>query len=345
MRQFVATGRRAPSNDDEVLPARETLRASIEGLCVPDVLNVVVQPIVRLVDLEVVAYEALIRMPLRPHRPPDWWLERAGEVEMRARLEIAAWRAIAECGPPPGEALLFINASPALLAEPDLLDLRARLPDQIVIEVTEQEAVADYMTLRTDLHPWLSSNARLAIDDTGAGYSSMRHVIELSPDFLKIDHALVHSVDRDRNRRALVRSLVAFAREVGCTVIAEGVESAGELAALRDAEVDLAQGFLLGRPARPWRTTAAAPQPPSPSAKVTRSAYDAARFREKLERATNAHRACEAAVEYLYRRGDLMPSIYLERAGQLRCIAQRGLWAGARRPRHLLRHHRAHLGQ
>ena len=119
------------------------VRAAIDGLCVPGVLGVAVQPIVRLSDLSVIGFEALARMNSRPRETPDWWIERAGEIGMRTRLEVACWRAITEYGPPPDDALLFMNVSPAVLAEPELLALRDQLPEHLVIEVTEQEAVAD----------------------------------------------------------------------------------------------------------------------------------------------------------------------------------------------------------
>ena len=121
-----------------------------------------------------------------------------------------------------------------------------------MVELTEQEAVEDYDGLRHDLAPWLARGVRIAIDDAGAGYSSLRHVIELTPDFLKLDRELVRDLDRDRNRRALVGAMSAFAAEVGTSVIAEGVETAEELEVLRDAEVDLVQGYLLARPGTPW---------------------------------------------------------------------------------------------
>ncbi|HUZ21727.1 MAG TPA: EAL domain-containing protein [Acidimicrobiales bacterium] len=308
-----------------------SLLATLEGLCVPGVIRPVVQPIVRLADLAIVGYEALARMPTRPRLGPDWWLERAGELGMRPRLEIACWRAIAALGPPPGDTLLFVNVSPAVLAEPDLLGLRGALPDRLVIEVTEQEAVADYLRLRQDLLPWLSRRAHLAIDDTGAGHSSLRHVIELSPDFLKIDRSLVRGIADDRNRRALVHSLVAFAREVGSTVVAEGVETADELEILREAQVHLAQGYLFARPAAPWPGHAL--EEPAAGAPEVRRAPGAAAsggsefeaLVRKVALAADARCAAEAIVEHLHRRG-LLSSLYLERGGRLRCVAQRGLW-------------------
>jgi diguanylate cyclase (GGDEF)-like protein len=281
--------------------------------------------------MTVVGYEALARIPARPPNAPDWWLERAGELNMRSRLEIACWRTIIALGPPPGDRLLFLNVSPATLAEPDLLALRDQLPERTVIEVTEQEAVADYVRVREDLEPWLSENRRLAIDDAGAGYSSLRHVVELVPDFIKIDRSLIQGIDMDRNRRALVHSLVAFAREVGITVIAEGVETDSELAIVRDAEVALAQGYLFARPSNGWPELVRRVDHDHDLEKLVGphrrfSRGEETRLLSKLDQANDAKAACEAVVEFLYRRGQLLPSLYLELEGQLRCIAQRGLW-------------------
>jgi EAL domain-containing protein (putative c-di-GMP-specific phosphodiesterase class I) len=138
------------------------------------------------------------------------------------------------------------------IADSGFLELRTEFPDRLVVELTEQEAVEDYEGLRNCLAGYLQRGVRLAIDDAGAGYSSLRHVVELSPDYLKLDRELVSGIDRDPNRRALMRAVVAFAREVGTTVIAEGVETLGELDVLRDAEVHLVQGYLLARPGPPW---------------------------------------------------------------------------------------------
>jgi len=285
-------------------------------------VSTVVQPIVRLDDAVVVAYEALARVRSGPRQSPDWWLARAEEAGMRPRLELAFLESAALLGPPPGDAWLFVNLSPMALAEPALLRLRSRLPDRLVVEITEQAAVDDYAALKEQLEPWVISRARLAIDDTGAGYSSLRHVVELSPDFLKLDRSLVRDIDNDRNRHALVRAMVAFAREVGTSVIAEGVETVGELSALRAAEVPLAQGHLLGRPGTAWPQVASAIRPGRAVGVHNR----AAALRAALVGARDVQEACDAVVGHLFRQGEVMPSLYLERRGQLRCVAQRGLW-------------------
>jgi EAL domain-containing protein (putative c-di-GMP-specific phosphodiesterase class I)/putative methionine-R-sulfoxide reductase with GAF domain len=308
-------------------------RATIEDLCLPGRLAAVVQPIVRLTDMVVVGYEALTRVTLEPVRGPDWWLEQATGFALRSRLETACWEAIAALGEPPEDRLLFVNVSPSTLAEPGLLEVRSRLAERLVVEVTEQEAVGDYSTLRDHLAPFLASPVRLAIDDTGAGYSSLRHVIELVPDFLKLDRGLVSGIDQDRNRLALVRSLVAFAREVGTSVIAEGIERPEELDTLRTAGVSFGQGYLLARPGPAWPELARPDDPDvDDSAGLGRQAQtklmaeNRIRLRRDLAAAVDAGAACEAVVDHLFEQGQMMPSLYLERHGQLRCISQRGLW-------------------
>jgi EAL domain-containing protein (putative c-di-GMP-specific phosphodiesterase class I)/putative methionine-R-sulfoxide reductase with GAF domain len=284
--------------------------------------------VVRPADQLIVGYEALARMPLDPVRSPDWWLAKAEEVGLRQHLEIACLAAATCLGPTPEDRLLFVNLSPSLLAVPGALDLLDRLPQRLVVELTEQEAVEDYDGLRHDLEPWLARGVRIAIDDAGAGYSSLRHVIELTPDFLKLDRELVRDLDRDRNRRALVGAMAAFAAEVGTSVIAEGVETEAELDVLRDAEVDLVQGYLLARPGPRWPVVVDRDQPVTPVARAAGAGQAAAqaRLEEALDRATDSRQACSAVVEHLFRQGQIMPSAYLERHEELRCVAQRGLW-------------------
>ena len=321
----------------EPLPSVDRLRASIDGLCVPGVLTAVVQPLVNLADMNVVGFEALTRVPASPPGAPDWWLERAGELGMRQRLEVACWRTILELGPAAASGGCCSSTSARSPSrKPDLLALRDQMPERIVIEITEQQAVADYAQVQQDLVPWLSHKVRLAIDDAGAGHSSLRHVIELLPDYVKIDRSLISGIDADRNRTALLHSLVTFAHEVGITVVAEGVETTGELEVVRDAGVDLGQGFLFARPSRVrgggWPVVAMAEvATPDNDVSRERSSHsrrerEEARLLQRLDRAGDAKAACEAVVDFLSRRGQLMPSLYLELEGQLRCIAQRGLW-------------------
>ena len=289
----------------------------------------VVQPIVRIDDRGIVGYEALARVQVAPFASPDHWLAEADRLGLRDDLEVAFLASAVRLGSPPTDRLLFVNASPSALADLRMLALRDGLPDRLVLEITEQAAVDDYARLRDDLSPWLSERVRLAIDDTGAGYSSLRHVIELCPDFLKLDRTLVQEIDRDRNRQALVRALVAFAHEVGTEVIAEGVETRDELAAVQDAGVSLAQGFLLARPTPAWPELDAhltGRGKRTPDLACTSSMTGRKKLEQALAHASDVQEACDAVVQHLFRQGEMMPSLYLERGGLLRCVAHRGLW-------------------
>jgi EAL domain-containing protein (putative c-di-GMP-specific phosphodiesterase class I)/putative methionine-R-sulfoxide reductase with GAF domain len=302
------------------------IKTSIKRLCESGRLRAVVQPVVRTSDGAILGYEALARMPIEPLQPPNWWLERAEELGMRAELELACLVAAAALGDPPSDRMLFVNVSPSTLTDPRALCLLDSLPSKLVIEVTEQEAVADYEELRKHLAPWLSQGVRLAVDDTGAGYSSLRHVIELKPDFLKLDRELVREVDRDRNRLALIRAVVAFASEVGTSVIAEGVETQAELDTLREAEVQLVQGYLLAKPGEPWPQVSAETSREIGPWTTRKESESLERLRDALAKTTDRDRACSVVVEHLFRKGQLLPSLYLESQGRLRCVAQRGLW-------------------
>src|ERR671938_152106 len=142
---------------------------------------------------------------------------------------------------------------------PGLLEVAGRLPSRLVIELTEQDAVLNNELLRDRLRPWLARGALVAVDDAGAGFTSLEYVASIRPDFLKLCRGMVTDIDGDPSRRAVLRATVAFAHEVGARVVAEGVERPEELAVLREADVDYGQGWLFGRPAAPW------PEDPAPT--------------------------------------------------------------------------------
>jgi diguanylate cyclase (GGDEF)-like protein len=302
-----------------------------ERLLAPGAVTAVYQPIVNLVDGSVLGYEALARMPGPPELPPDAWLSLADQLGRRAELENACIRAAAMAGPPPDRAALFVNIGPAYLHDPGALALRQALPDRLVLELTEREAVEDYDGLRERIAAWRERGVRVAIDDTGSGWSTLRHVVQLRPDFIKLDRSLIAHVDRDRAKRALVCAMVAFARESGSMVIAEGVERRDELAALLDAEVTFVQGWLLARPGPAWVRPAAIhdldlDDVDDGDVAHPRRARDHERLEDRLARCTEARDACTVVADHLARIGGVMPSVYLERGGLLRCQAQRGLW-------------------
>jgi EAL domain-containing protein (putative c-di-GMP-specific phosphodiesterase class I) len=118
----------------------------------------------------------------------------------------------------------------------------------IILEITEHRRIEDYDVVRRALLD-LPATVGLAIDDAGAGFASLRHVIELRPDYVKLDRGLVSGVDRDKGRHAVVAGMVQFARSAGCRLIAEGVETETEHEALFELGVEYGQGFLYAAPA------------------------------------------------------------------------------------------------
>jgi EAL domain-containing protein (putative c-di-GMP-specific phosphodiesterase class I) len=239
---------------DAVESERQARRAAvdrIEGVVgADDGLQTVFQPIVSLADGAVVGAEALSRFPEPPVRPPDEWFAEAARVGLGAALEAKAIeRAVAAASQLPPSVYLSVNASPQLLASGDLIVAARRFgADRLVLEVTEHQAVEAYEELLVFVDRLRRIGVRLAVDDAGSGYASFRHILSLSPDVIKLDIGLVRGIHEDWGRRSLARAMVAFAAEVGASLVAEGIEVPEEEATLRSLGVGYGQGYLLGRP-------------------------------------------------------------------------------------------------
>jgi EAL domain-containing protein (putative c-di-GMP-specific phosphodiesterase class I) len=187
------------------------------------------------------------------------WIERAHRVGLGVELELelfaAAVRAAAGLK---GGTMLALNLGPDALASPRVKEVLMDLePAGVVIELTEHVKVDDYPQLAENLWTLRERGVYLAIDDTGAGFSSLMHILKLAPDFIKLDRALTTGIDVDPVLRALAGSLVRFADETDAVLIAEGVENGAEVGVLRDLGVRYAQGFHLARP-QPLAALAAA---------------------------------------------------------------------------------------
>lgn len=121
-------------------------------------------------------------------------------------------------------------------------------PQRIVLEITEHALVTAYDQLLGALAPLRAACVRLAVDDAGAGYSSLQHVVQLAPDIIELDIGLTRDIDTHKIRRALAAALAGFARETGIKMVAEGIETLGEMKTLERIGVDYVQGFLVGQP-------------------------------------------------------------------------------------------------
>ena len=215
-----------------------------------DGLAMVYQPIVSLGDGKILGFEALARFPFVPTRRPDTWFAEAFEVGRGIELELkAVYTGLEGIRLLPESNYLALNASPTTLLDPRFAEtLRDQPLDRIVIEVTEHAGIYDYDRLAAALAPLRAQGMRLAVDDAGAGYASLRHILNLKPDIIKLDAELCRDIEDDPVRRALAASLVSFTRDVECKLVAEGVETAETLEALKALGIDAAQGFHLGRP-------------------------------------------------------------------------------------------------
>jgi EAL domain-containing protein (putative c-di-GMP-specific phosphodiesterase class I)/CheY-like chemotaxis protein len=215
-----------------------------------DELYMAYQPILDLKDNEVVGLEALARFTSPPDRSTDTWLAEADAVGRLLEMELACLRtAIRDLERLPEEAYLSLNVSPATAIAPELHEVLGGVPaERLVLEMTEHARVDDYPALKAALGAFRERGVRLAIDDAGAGFASLRHIVLLHPDFIKLDITLTRDVHVDETRRALVAALVAFGSQIGAKVVAEGVEFAEQLATLRQEGVQFGQGFYLARP-------------------------------------------------------------------------------------------------
>ena len=226
-------------------------------LATPDLLQRVFQPILSLVSGTVVGHEAFSRFATEPVRPPDRWFAEAKRVGLGAELQALAIErilAVATQAGLPDQTFLSLNVSPSYLAHRAVADALALVdPATLVVEITEEEAVSDYVALRQAVAPYLERGVRFAVDDAGAGFASMRHVTELGPAFVKLDAYLVRGVSSRQTLQAFLRAIHTFTAHIGASLIAEGVEAPGDLANLtRTGFPLLAQGYTIARPGAPW---------------------------------------------------------------------------------------------
>ncbi|WP_339487206.1 bifunctional diguanylate cyclase/phosphodiesterase [Pseudomonas sp. EL_65y_Pfl2_R95] len=221
-------------------------------------LHSLFQPIVSLSERRIIGYEALTRGPSNSvlHSPVNLFsvarqAGRLSELEMACRKSACQHFSEQKL-----EGKLFLNVSPDSLLEPNhrpgrtlqLLQAFGISPNNVVIELTEQTPTDDFALLDTALHHYRAMGFSIALDDLGAGYSSLRLWSELRPDYVKIDRHFIDGIHLDSVKREFVGSILKMAQASRATVIAEGIELEEELAVLCEMGVDLLQGYLLCRP-------------------------------------------------------------------------------------------------
>lgn len=250
MRAFADLAAFEINRDLVIAEADKQKRERIDGVIGQGQFAIVYQPIWDIRSRQAVGFECLTRFSGMPSRPPNEWFGEAAEVGLGTKLELAAIRAaVGALGSLPERLHLAMNASVGTITNREFADVMEDLPpERIVIEITEHTDVDDYEHLLRALLPLRQRGFRLAVDDAGAGYSSLRHILNLQPDFIKLDMDLIRHIDVDPARRALASALIGFARDTGSVIIAEGVETASEFATLQHLGVEQVQGYFLGRP-------------------------------------------------------------------------------------------------
>lgn len=241
-------------------------------------VSVVFQPIVDLRTGEVAGYEALARFSHETleHGPERWFSEAAAGGSL-ANLDAALLRrALAFRRSLPPDCFLAVNVEPSTLLTPIGREALASSGDLdgVVVELTEHRSVPTEALLPV-LDGIRAAGALIALDDAGSGHAGLTQMLELRPSIVKLDMSLITGIDGDEAKAAMVEMVGVFATRVDARVLAEGIETEGELARLVDLGVPLGQGFHLGRPAASWTVPSAAVQDrlsvPRPSDEPLRS--------------------------------------------------------------------------
>ncbi|MGH8898143.1 MAG: EAL domain-containing response regulator [Egibacteraceae bacterium] len=241
----VASALLAPALEERGVAERA--RAELKWVLGGGAFCPVFQPIYAVVTGQVVGYEALTRFT--DGTPAEPRFAAAAQVGMGLEIEaVTLAAALAAATPLPEDAWLSINVSPRFVLEGNHIVDAVKLSQRpLVLELTEHDRIDDYSAVRAAVDR-LGRAVQLSIDDAGTGYACLNHVLALQPEFMKLDRSWVRGIDNDPARQALVAGLEHFSSATSCRLIAEGVETAAELAVLQHLGVPLAQGYLLGRP-------------------------------------------------------------------------------------------------
>lgn len=230
-------------------------------------LSTFFQPILNLQDGSCLGYEVLNRPPVS-NRFPDTEAfydyigrtDRVFEFERYCReTSFERFEAARRRLRLPGEdsdEVVFINVHPMVLADAayragETVRLLRRLglpPERVVFELTEKQAVSDYAEFERVLSNYRAQGFRIAVDDAGSGYNSLQTIVNLKPEFIKLDKSLIRDLHKHEDRQRMVKLLQEFAAGSGTSIIAEGIENRAEAELLRREGIEYGQGYALGRP-------------------------------------------------------------------------------------------------
>lgn len=238
------------------IPTVKQQRAEIDALLAsPDPITPVFQPLIDLTTGRTIGYEALSRFNTEVQRAPDAWFNQAQACGRGLQLEMAAIRAALSAPNRPAGTYLSLNFSPSAIASAKILSVLPQDLSSVVIEITEHELAAEDGALEDGIGRLRARGARIAVDDAGSGYAGLKQLMRVQPDVIKLDRSLIEGINNDGAKTALVEFFVMFARRVSAGICSEGVETVDELRTLVNLGVNYGQGYLLGRPAEPWKPT------------------------------------------------------------------------------------------
>jgi EAL domain-containing protein (putative c-di-GMP-specific phosphodiesterase class I) len=233
------------------------LEAEMQAIIEDRAFYPVFQPIIELATGAIRGYEALTRFV--DGTAPDVRFEQAHRLGAGLALEGACLKAsFAAAEDLPAGSWLNVNVSPQVVLAGLVESVLPKGSREIVLEITEHEAITDYASFRAAVDP-IRDRVQIAVDDAGAGFASLRHIVELAPAMVKLDRSIIAGIDTDSSREAVVSGMVRFSGAAGLMLLAEGIETKAELATLRRLGVQLGQGYLLGMPERVSRRHATRP--------------------------------------------------------------------------------------
>lgn len=236
----------------------ERRHRELKRIIINNDINTVFQPILRFFDQEIIGYEALTRIVSAEFfNDTETLFSFAVQTEMILELErICRRQAIQMAKDILGGRKLFLNVSAKGVLDPEFKDGKfvaniedaGRSTKNVVLEITERLAIKDINLFRETVKGLEKNGFAVAIDDVGAGYSSLHTIAELNPTYLKYDMALIRGINTHAIKRDLLRSLIPFSKKIDSEIIAEGIETEGEYAALREMGIEYGQGFYFARP-------------------------------------------------------------------------------------------------
>jgi EAL domain-containing protein (putative c-di-GMP-specific phosphodiesterase class I) len=237
-------------------------KEKLQELILKESIKTVFQPIVDLTNNEIVGYEALSRGPEgTEYEDPYILFDIAEETEMLFELDrLCRKMALQNAQRMKPNHKLFLNCLPSAVLDPNFRDsyLKEFLKDlnlnplNIVMEVTEREAIEHYDLFKEAVQYYTDLGFSIAVDDTGAGYSSLETIVELKPQYIKIDISIIRGIDKNILKQELIKAIVGLSKQMNSIAIAEGIETEGELNTLKEIGINMGQGFLFAKPGLPF---------------------------------------------------------------------------------------------